>query len=120
MLRAVEHTLRGQHPGFPQSIARHISVTPGRITRAEGAAFKCEVITDPLQQLEGRRLELSAGPHKRRSTQVTTCGRGRSRLQCGVTWKTGIRSNQAQIFIFGGGTQGPFGRLKQVFPRLGY
>ena len=48
VLRAIEHTNRGNHPGFPQSIPQEVKLTPGRLTRYEGGSFKCEVINNPI------------------------------------------------------------------------
>ena len=68
VLRAIEHTLLGNHPGFPQTIPHDVNLTPGKLSRTDGENFKCEVIDTPMQD-QGNR-EFYSHYSRRRSNEI--------------------------------------------------
>ena len=67
VLRAIEHTNQGKHPGFPHSLAQVVNVTPGRLIREEDNSFKCEIINNPIGKKAG---EFHGHSCRRKSNEV--------------------------------------------------
>ena len=88
VLRAIEHTLQGNHPGFPQIIPHEVNGTPGRLTRTEGEVFKCEVINNPIQD---QNREFYGHFSRRRSNEVR-----RSSSVCAA--KSDVYNDETEIY----------------------